>query len=263
LLKKNNYRLRYLFIFALVLSIFLSSAKPVQAAAGGQQIKVTACNAVMVVVKGQTVDGTTVKYKLKKDAADCGSNKIRNIYWSGTITLTPYYFVSEEFPSYKGKAITVTISADHQLTDYYAVTVPKPSARQWILWRGSTWVTDKVAYDQNSRRDGYRQDCSGFVSFAWQLTKPGISPAGMSDFSSAISFDNLRPGDALISPYHAMLFVQWVDKSAGTFIAYEEENAANGTRQRTLTLNKSTGVIKQSTYYTYAGRYKAIRLNGL
>jgi hypothetical protein len=247
----------------LAIVLLLNTVVPVHASAGGQRIKVTACQAVKLVIKGTTMDGTAVSYTLKKDASDCGTNKISQYYFTGTVKVVAYYYVSAEYPAFKGQTVSTTISATEQLSDYNAVTVTQPGKRTWMLWRASTWVTDNVAYSSTSRHDGYRQDCSGFVSFVWQLSKPGTSPSGLSKSSYEIAFSKLKPGDALASSSHAMIFVQWVDQSAGTFIAYEEENATYGTMQRTLTLNTKTGVIKQSKYYTYSGTYKAYRLNGL
>jgi hypothetical protein len=255
--------LRSIFLLLLTAVLLLNTAVPVHAAAGGQRIKITACQAVKLVIKGTTSDGTAVNYTFTKDAADCGTNKIKSYYFTGTVKVVAYYYVSSEYPVFKGQTTTVTISAAEQLEDYYAVTVAKPSARTQIVWRASTWVTDNVAYSSSSKHDGYRQDCSGFVSYTWQLTKPGTSPSGLKDSSYQIAYSKLKSGDALISSSHAMLFIQWVDQSKGTFIAYEEENATYGTMQRTLTLNTSTGVITQGSYYTYAGKYKAYRLNGL
>ena len=255
--------IRSIFLLLLTIVLLLNTIVPVQASAGGQRIKITACQAVKLVIKGTAMDGTAVKYTLTKDASDCGTNKITKYYFTGTVKVTAYYNVSSEYPAFKGQTVSTTISAAEQLSDYALVTVPQPSKRTWMIWRGSTWVTDNVAYSSTLRHDGYRQDCSGFVSFVWQLTKPGTSPSGLKNSSYQIEFSKLKPGDALISSSHAMIFVQWVDQSAGTFIAYEEENTTYGTVQRTLTLNTKTGVIKQSSDYTYSGTYKAYRLNGL
>ena len=49
-----------------------------------------------------------------------------------------------------------------------------------VLKRASLWVdaTPPVPYSIDATRDGYRTDCSGFVSYAWQLQKNGkpVSP---------------------------------------------------------------------------------------
>ena len=42
-----------------------------------------------------------------------------------------------------------------------------------ILARARIWIDNQVPYSQTAIRDGYRTDCSGFVSYAWQLPTPG------------------------------------------------------------------------------------------
>ena len=48
-------------------------------------------------------------------------------------------------------------------------------ARTTILSRGQDWVDKHVPYSQTGTHDGYRTDCSGFVSMCWQASKPGPS----------------------------------------------------------------------------------------
>src|SRR5207253_11405424 len=40
-----------------------------------------------------------------------------------------------------------------------------------IIARAKAWVDVPVPYDEGSLYQGYREDCSGFVSMAWQLSK--------------------------------------------------------------------------------------------
>ncbi len=40
--------------------------------------------------------------------------------------------------------------------------------------RGQVWVDKHVPYNHEGTYDGYRTDCSGFVSMCWLLTKPGL-----------------------------------------------------------------------------------------
>ena len=42
--------------------------------------------------------------------------------------------------------------------------------RAAIFRRAHTWLTDRVPYDFNHFRDGFRTQCSGFVSFSWNLS---------------------------------------------------------------------------------------------
>lgn len=238
--------------------ILFAAVHPVNAASAGSQVKVTACEAVKIILSGTNAEGKAANYTFTKKSTDCTAIKIPDKYWQGSLTVTAYYYVSSEYPAYKGQVITVKIPADAS-SNYSSVTVSAPKTTDWIYWRAKSWVTDKVAYDQNSRHDGYRQDCSGFVSFAWQLPKPGTSPKGLLEYADKIAFSKLKMGDVLVNPSaHAMLFIKWVDQSAGTFIAYQEETTKTGTRERTMTLNTSAGTVTQGTY-TYPGTYMAIR----
>ncbi len=40
-------------------------------------------------------------------------------------------------------------------------------ARSTIVARGQDWVDKHVPYNQGGSHDGYRTDCSGFVSMCW------------------------------------------------------------------------------------------------
>lgn len=40
-------------------------------------------------------------------------------------------------------------------------------ARTTIISRGQDWVDKHVPYSQSGTHDGYRTDCSGFVSMCW------------------------------------------------------------------------------------------------
>ncbi|MEA5077228.1 MAG: hypothetical protein VB013_01540 [Anaerolineaceae bacterium] len=245
-------------ILLLALMLVFTSFSPVNAASAGRQVKITACEAVKITLSGVNSNGVATKYSFTKKASDCSAIKIPSRYWKGNLTVTAYYYVSSEYPTYKGQVVTPNIPSEAS-SEYYSVIVTAPKTTDWIYWRARTWVLDNVAYNQSSRHDGYRQDCSGFVSFAWQLVKPGTSPAGLLAYANKISFSKLQKGDVLVNPSaHAMIFIKWVDKSAGTFIAYQEEYEKTGTRERTMTLNTSKGTVTQGTY-TYPGTYIAIR----
>jgi hypothetical protein len=64
--------------------------------------------------------------------------------------------------------------------------------------------------------DAYRSDCSGLVSWAWQLPTPygGRTTRGLAPFvvdaSYAIRVGELQPGDAVNNAHHVMLFERWL-----------------------------------------------------
>ncbi|MBX3190273.1 MAG: hypothetical protein KF819_24955 [Labilithrix sp.] len=81
--------------------------------------------------------------------------------------------------------------------------------------------------------DDYRTDCSGFVSWAWELPPPGrttrtLAPTDTS-VSAVITIADLLPGDALNGGGHAMIFGGWADA----------ESTAIGTERTALILQES------------------------
>jgi hypothetical protein len=68
----------------------------------------------------------------------------------------------------------------------------------------------------NAQWDPYRSDCSGFVSWAWQLPAPGLVTDEFAPFdttdSTTIDCTAMQPGDAANrnSVGHIVIFKQWV-----------------------------------------------------
>ena len=92
--------------------------------------------------------------------------------------------------------------------------------RSEIVERGIGWLVDGNLYSRDGAyHNGYRRDCSGFASMAWQF-KANPSTAFFPPFVSGkyavplASFDDMVPGDAINktfrNPYgHVMLFAGW------------------------------------------------------
>lgn len=96
-------------------------------------------------------------------------------------------------------------------------------ARSTIVARGQDWVDKKVPYNQGGTHDGYRTDCSGFVSMCWELSKPGLTTQTMHTVASNINKDQLAPGDALnCDSEHIILFAGWADGAKTHFVGMEE-----------------------------------------
>jgi uncharacterized membrane protein YgcG len=121
------------------------------------------------------------------------------------------------------------------------------------LSRAQQWVTAKLLYCQsangqpdddtscsavcnresNPQWDPYRSDCSGFVSWAWDLPAPGrvtgeFAPF-QTDITTAIQASDLEPGDAcnLTAGGHIVLFVQWVTPGKSALFMEEPGCSAN------------------------------------
>ncbi|MFG2805285.1 peptidoglycan-binding protein [Streptomyces sp. DT199] len=138
---------------------------------------------------------------------------------------------------------------------------PKPTAitRTEIINRAKTWVAAKVPYSMSAYwTDGYRQDCSGYVSMAWKL--PGNEWTGsLAQYGEKISKAELQPGDILLfhnasdpeQGSHVTIFGGWTDASHTSYTAYEQ------TRPHTR---------RQSTPYAYwnnSDRYVPYRYKGV
>ncbi|MGW0337885.1 peptidoglycan-binding protein [Streptomyces sp. NPDC003011] len=128
-----------------------------------------------------------------------------------------------------------------------------------IIKRAKTWIAAKVPYSMSAYwSDGYRQDCSGFVSMAWNL--PGNEWTGsLGQYGVRITKDDLQPGDILLfhnpsdpeKGSHVVIFGGWTDYTHTYYTAYEQ------TRPHTRS---------QATPYAYwsnSDRYLAYRYKGL
>ncbi|MGW9375420.1 hypothetical protein ACWGVR_36060 [Streptomyces xanthophaeus] len=106
-----------------------------------------------------------------------------------------------------------------------------PVTREQIIARAKDWVDQRVPYSQklfwkdDATGGRYRQDCSGFVSMAWQL-KDSLSTQTLPSVAKQLSgFEELEPGDALVNTKsHALLFGGWTNKAKGDFFYYSESN---------------------------------------
>jgi hypothetical protein len=109
--------------------------------------------------------------------------------------------------------------------------------RLWALAIAHRWIDLGVTYDRGGTFEGYRKDCSGFVSMAWGLARPGPATAALEPFSDnpqtyEIPIDQLLPGDAVNrrtrhalasggTVGHIRLFGGWIDQAAGTHCVLE------------------------------------------
>jgi hypothetical protein len=114
--------------------------------------------------------------------------------------------------------------------------------RNEVLNRARLWIKVEVPYNTDKYRDGYRTDCSGFVSYAWQLAdnngqplSPDTVALGNTYTKKLDSFADLKPGDILNNdlpgkPGHVVIFVNWTDQMRTKFIAYDENIDTGATR---------------------------------
>ncbi|GAA3282652.1 membrane protein [Streptomyces roseochromogenus] len=131
--------------------------------------------------------------------------------------------------------------------------------RTTIINRAKLWLEAKVPYSMSEYwTDGYRQDCSGYVSMAWNLGTNEWT-GSLDTFATRITKEELLPGDMLLfhnpadpnNGSHVVLFGGWVDETRTHYIAYEQ------TRPTTR---------RQATPYGYwknSEKYLPYRFNGV
>ncbi|MFI2413715.1 peptidoglycan-binding protein [Streptomyces sp. NPDC018947] len=123
-----------------------------------------------------------------------------------------------------------------------------------MLRRARTWLTAnngaQVPYSQTSVwSDGYRQDCSGYVSMTLGLWKSGpntVELATNRSLTTPISLGDLKPGDLLIdasgsnTTRHVVIFEKWTDSSHTAYTAFEQRGG-HGTDHRVRTYGLAPG----------------------
>ncbi|WP_030691533.1 peptidoglycan-binding protein [Streptomyces globisporus] len=133
------------------------------------------------------------------------------------------------------------------------------TTRAEIINRAKTWISAQVPYSMEKYwSDGYRQDCSGYISMAWNL-RSNEWTGSLDRFAERIARTELQPGDILLfhnpaNPTrgsHVTIFGGWTDYTHTSYIAYEQ------TKPRTR---------KQSTpmaYWENSDRYVPYRYKGV
>ncbi|MGI5355400.1 peptidoglycan-binding protein [Streptomyces sp. CA-252508] len=133
------------------------------------------------------------------------------------------------------------------------------STRTEIINRAKRWVAAKVPYSMEKYwTDGYRQDCSGFVSMAWNLA--GNEWTGSLDrFGTRLDRSELQPGDILLfhnpadpnKGSHVTIFGGWTDYTHTSYTAYEQ------------TRPHARRLATPMAYWDNSSRYVAYRYKGL
>ncbi|MEU8703748.1 peptidoglycan-binding protein [Streptomyces sp. NPDC048565] len=138
-------------------------------------------------------------------------------------------------------------------------TAPRTTTRTDIIKRAKKWVAAKVPYNMAAYwSDGYRQDCSGFVSMAWNLGTNEWT-GSLAAFGTKIARADLEPGDILLfhnqaDPAvgsHVTVFGGWTDSAHTHYVAYEQTRP--NTRQATTPM----------AYWSNSSKYVAYRYNGI
>lgn len=140
---------------------------------------------------------------------------------------------------------------------FFVITLSAGNAfavsRTEVIKRAQIWTKTRVPYSQARRYLGYRADCSGFVSYALGLSKPGATTSSMWRISRPIAKHQLAPGDLLIAPgRHVVMFGGWADKARTRYIAYEQAGSSGSIKR-----------IIPYPYYRGYGNYTPRRYAGI
>jgi hypothetical protein len=127
--------------------------------------------------------------------------------------------------------------------------------RRRALERAFSWYDAKVPYHQGASYQGYRTDCSGYVSMCWELgpsyTTANFYAGGGESFPLG-SYSDLAPGDALVrrsnGAGHMVLFLGWDDPGRSRACVLEQNGTADDMEWGT----RSVSSLR-------SGGYKAIR----
>ncbi|MGW1269634.1 peptidoglycan-binding protein, partial [Streptomyces sp. NPDC002491] len=137
--------------------------------------------------------------------------------------------------------------------------VTPATTRADIIRRAKEWVSAQVPYSMSAYwSDGYRQDCSGFVSMAWNLPRNEWT-GSLHLFGTRISKEELQPGDILLfhnpsdpeKGSHVVLFGGWTDYTHSYYVVYEQT--------RPTTRRQATPYA----YWSHSDRYVPYRYKGL
>jgi hypothetical protein len=122
------------------------------------------------------------------------------------------------------------------------------AGRQWIDVKMPYCQAANNAYDstcgRTCRRTGaantaqwnrYRSDCSGFVSWSWNLPAPGQTTATLPSVSRYIPAVDLQPGDALDRPgHHVVMFERWANSAKTSAVIMEEPRCGQVAKEITI-----------------------------
>jgi uncharacterized membrane protein YgcG len=146
-------------------------------------------------------------------------------------------------------------SQAQERTSTTAAALSGPVTRSQVIANAEQWVTAKLLYCQsaNGQPDGdtscsstcdresnpewdpYRSDCSGFVSWAWELPSPGLVTSEFAPFDTSVSTEidctAMEPGDAANrnpDTGHIVIFEKWVTPGQEALF-FEEPGCSSST----------------------------------
>jgi hypothetical protein len=124
--------------------------------------------------------------------------------------------------------------------------LPTPASaitRSTVIARAHTWVKKRVHYSQSSYFQGYRRDCSGFVSMAWKVGRSYTSST-IQHVARRVSISKLKSGDAVHTSGHVAIFVKWASKKHHRYVAMEESTWGKPALRRVRSLGRGATALR-------------------
>ncbi|TDD81089.1 hypothetical protein E1293_19330 [Actinomadura darangshiensis] len=151
----------------------------------------------------------------------------------------------------KAAAVTTLHAKQEPAKKESAKKAGQDSGRSDVITRAKTWhphTGQRVSYSQTDSHNGYRTDCSGYVSMALDLPKPGPNTVGLtsSEYTERIKMSELKKGDLVMdaegtnTTRHVVIFEKWADGDHSSYWAYEQRGHY-GTDHRTRDYGLSSG----------------------
>jgi len=184
----------------------------------------------------------------------CIKNNAASVWNRSTVTVRVYYNSNyggtymDVTPGYKGQLSTALYNqnASHKFGTG-GLTGAVAAARAQV------WVDNDVSYSQTSTYQGYRKDCSGYLSMAWGLSTPGLTTWTLPNVGYYIDKSQLRQGDALLAvDSHVTMFDHWADSTRTSYWGYEETPSVGATFRKI-----------PYPYWSGYGTFKPFRYRGL
>jgi hypothetical protein len=147
-------------------------------------------------------------------------------------------------------------------------------SRAKVLSNAQTlWAKETVPYDQGATLNGWRTDCSGFVSMCWDLPHE-VAPGGADTeqfvtkkLVKEIPKEKLRPGDVVGHlgegttgdghDGHIVLFERWANAEMTSYVGWEQTGPGGnkGPHNREMPYPYRPGIKDRDEYRAYRYRY--------
>ncbi|APU40827.1 FG-GAP repeat domain-containing protein [Streptomyces sp. TN58] len=126
-----------------------------------------------------------------------------------------------------GQGEEETADGEFRASTFAATAAAPRITRSSVIARAKSWVGIGLKYAGGGRHGGYRTDCSGYVSMAWDLDfQPVTNTFAARGVTEPITKSELRAGDALLdddpgSSGHIVLFEKWANSERTKYWGFD------------------------------------------